>query len=189
MPALCSCSLLTPAGQDLIGRNPAGPISVYWFLKTNGEIGFFEGISMRGIISWFSGRSVSLDTNIVQSVGLLILRVWVGLMMAFGHGWGKLAGFSERVASFADSLGVGSHISLSLAVFAEFFCALLLVLGFFTRGVVIPLIINMSVAAFVIHGDDPFGRKELALLYLAVFAAVFFMGPGRYSIDRFLARK
>jgi putative oxidoreductase len=109
--------------------------------------------------------------------------------MAFGHGLGKLTGFGQRSANFADPLGVGSSFSLSLVVFAEFFCSLALVLGLLTRGAVVPLIITMVVAAFVIHGDDPFGKKELALMFLGSFVTVFIAGPGKYSLDRLLTRK
>jgi putative oxidoreductase len=42
----------------------------------------------------------------------------------------------------------------------------------------------MSVAAFIVHFDDPFKSKELALLYLAGYLIIFVIGPGKYSIDK-----
>jgi len=109
--------------------------------------------------------------------------------MAFGHGWGKLTTFSERASSFSDPLGIGSQLSLSLTVSAEFFCSLALILGLLTRGVVIPLAFTMLMAALVIHSDDPFGKKELALMYLASYTAILIAGPGRYSMDGLLGKK
>jgi len=41
----------------------------------------------------------------------------------------------------------------------------------------------MAVAAFIVHGDDPFGTKEKALLYLAFFIVIALVGPGKFSID------
>jgi putative oxidoreductase len=76
---------------------------------------------------------------------------------------------------------------LGLTVFAEFFCALALALGLLTRAAVIPLIVTMLTAAFVILGDDPFGKKELALLYLVPFVTILIVGPGRFSLDRLLS--
>ena len=44
----------------------------------------------------------------------------------------------------------------------------------------------MGVAAFVVHGSDPLGDKELALLYMVCFAAVAALGGGRWSVDSLL---
>jgi putative oxidoreductase len=144
---------------------------------------------LKKLSGWFFSSQAANESGTGLSIGLLVLRVWVGLIMAFSHGLGKLTNFGQRSANFADPLGVGSPFSLSLVVFAEFFCSLALVLGIFARGAVIPLIITMLVAAFVIHGDDPFRKKELALMFLAPFVTVLITGPGKYSLDRLLTRK
>lgn len=144
---------------------------------------------MKSVIDWLASRKQIASNSVTASVGLLILRVWIGLSMALGHGLAKLTGFSERAAEFADPIGVGSHISLSLTITAEFFCSLALVLGVITRGVLIPLVINMAVAGLVIHSADPFRRKELALIYLAIFVTILFTGPGKYSIDGLFCKK
>ncbi len=117
------------------------------------------------------------------SAGILILRIGVGGMLLFGHGWQKLFGFAEKAGVFPDPLGVGSAVSLGLVVFAEFFCAIALILGFATRLVAFPLVINMLVAAIVIHSDDPWGKKEFALLYAVPFITLLFAGGGKYSLD------
>ena len=123
------------------------------------------------------------------SLGLLIIRVATGLFMALGHGWGKLTGFGDMVGQFPDPLGVGSGVGLAVAVFAEFFCALAVALGFGTRILSIPVAVVMFVAAFAIHGDDPWARQELALLYAIPFFAMMFMGAGRFSIDALICKE
>jgi len=123
-----------------------------------------------------------------KDTAFLIFRVGVSLMM-ITHGWSKIASFSERVESFPDPLGIGVALSLQLTIFAEFFCAILLGLGFMTRLVVIPLIIAMITAAFVIHGSDPFSDRELALMYLLSFIFLFLTGPGLYSVDGRIYKK
>lgn len=127
-------------------------------------------------------------TSTTGSFGLLILRVFAGATMAIAHGWGKLAGFSEKSGGFPDPIGVGSPTALGLAVFAEFFCSLAIILGLFTRAAAIPLLITMLVAAFMIHGDDPFQKKELALFYGAVFLTLIFTGAGKFSVDTKLGK-
>jgi putative oxidoreductase len=49
--------------------------------------------------------------------------------------------------------------------------------------VAIPLAITMIVAAFIVHADDPFGKKELALLYLSGCLTLIFTGAGKFSVD------
>lgn len=144
---------------------------------------------MRGLFYWLVGANTGTDKQPAVSFGLLVLRLGTGLMMAFGHGWGKFSTFGERAAHFADPFGLGPGLSLSLAVFAELFCSIALALGLFTRGVVIPLIITMLTAGLIIHGDDPWQRKELAFLYLVPLLTLFFTGAGSFSIDRVIGRK
>lgn len=125
----------------------------------------------------------------LDAASLLLLRLVFGGAMIYGHGWGKLTTYSERAASFPDPLGVGSATSLALAVFAEAFCSVAIALGLFTRLATIPLIVTMTVAVFEIHADDPFGRKELGLVYLAAYLFLLVRGGGPWSIDALLTRK
>lgn len=126
----------------------------------------------------------------MNDLGLLLLRIFAGGFMAFGHGYGKFVKFfSGEEIKFLDFLGIGMKASFFLAMSAEFFLAIFVILGLFTRTVTIPLIITMAVAAFIAHGDDPFQKKEMALLYLTVFGTLFFTGGGKYSVSAFLANK
>lgn len=83
-----------------------------------------------------------------------------------------------------DPFGIGSAPTLFLAIVAEVLCALLIILGFKTRWNAIPPAITMFVAAFVVHRADPFGTKEMALVYFVVFLSIFLIGPGKYSVDK-----
>jgi putative oxidoreductase len=132
--------------------------------------------------------SESRDT-ILRAWGLLVLRVGIGSFMLFGHGWAKLSQFSEYAPKFADPYGLGATASLVLAIFAEFFCSTAVILGFLTRLATVPLIITMATAAFIIHGGDPFGRQEMALMYLVVFLTLLVTGGGRFSLDSFISRQ
>lgn len=117
-----------------------------------------------------------------SDTGLLILRVCAGAFM-LTHGLPKLLYYGDLSQTFGDPVGLGSQLSLTLIVFAEFFCSILLILGAFTRLAAIPLIIGMIVAAFFAHQPFAFDTSEKALLYLIVFVSLLFMGGGRFSID------
>ena len=124
----------------------------------------------------------------LQDTGLLLLRVGAGGLLALGHGWPKLVGFSAKSATFSDPIGIGSAPTLAFAVFAELLCAALLIPGFHTRLAALPPAITMLVAGLVVHASDPFARKEKAFLYLVMFLGVACAGPGRYSVDHMFRR-
>lgn len=121
--------------------------------------------------------------TIGQDLGLLFIRLMAGGLMLSAHGWGKLANFSVYAAQFPDPIGLGSTVALSMAIFAEVFCACLIVSGFVTRLAAAPLVITMFVAVFIVHGADPFSKKELALMYGTCFFTILLAGPGRFSLD------
>lgn len=119
----------------------------------------------------------------MQDIGKLILRVSLGAMM-LGHGYPKLMKLLEGGdIQWADPIGLGPAISLTLAVFAEFVCSILLIVGYKTKWATIPLIATMAVAVFIVHWDDPWGKKEFALLYAVGFIAIGLIGAGKYSLD------
>jgi putative oxidoreductase len=121
-------------------------------------------------------------------LGKLALRVVFAGGMLLGHGIPKIQSWSERAATFPDPMGVGHEVSLGLVIFAECFAAGLVLIGGLTRLALLPLIINMAVAVFVIHGADAYSVKELAVVYLAAYTALFFVGPGRISVDAALLK-
>jgi putative oxidoreductase len=119
-------------------------------------------------------------------VGLLILRVVFGLALILAHGWPKFANLVSSDPSFADPLGIGPVPSLFLAGVAEAVFAALVVLGVLTRVTVLPVLVTMFVALFVVHGADPFAQQEKAALFGTAFLVLLITGPGRLSVDRVL---
>jgi putative oxidoreductase len=121
----------------------------------------------------------------------LILRLGFGLYMLIGHGYGKLLNLlSGDEIKFFSFLGLSPKISLSLAVFAEFVACIFIIIGYKTRLATLPLIFTMLVAAFMVHGGDPWfmykaegGSKEPAMIYLIGFLSIYLLGSGKYSAD------
>jgi putative oxidoreductase len=120
---------------------------------------------------------------------LLIARVGLTLLM-LTHGLPKLAQFfSDQPIQFGDPIGIGVAASLVLTVFAEVFCSILLLIGFGTRLAVIPLVVTMVVAFFIVHAADPIGVKELSMVYLLFYLVLGVTGSGKYSVDYLISRK
>ncbi len=122
----------------------------------------------------------------LNSIGLLTLRLSIGLFMLVAHGWTKLMGFSELAHTFPDPLGLGSRLSLVAAIAAEAGCSTLLILGLGSRIAAMPLAFTMIIALFVIHEADPWQKKELAAVYLAVYTTLLCTGGGRFSLDHLI---
>lgn len=133
-------------------------------------------------------KSLFTLSFIPQSVdfGLLVLRLWLGLTMLLNHGLAKASGFSEMVKHFPAIIGT-PQISLSLVIFAEVGCSVLLIVGLLSRFASLVAAINMGVAFFVAHkavlAAGP-GSGELAFIYLAGYMTLFLTGPGKLSADK-----
>lgn len=116
------------------------------------------------------------------NAALFVLRLGLGILM-MNHGYDKLIHFGAKHNHFMNFLGIGSTLSYSLVIFAEFFCSLFLILGLFTRLAVIPLIIVMTIALIKVHNGHIFGNGEVTVLYLSGYLAILLVGPGRVSVD------
>ena len=115
------------------------------------------------------------------SLFLLALRVLFGVLL-LSHGIAKVDDFAALSEVFPDPLGLGSRISLTLAIFGELFCSVGFIVGAFYRLALIPMIFTMCVALFV-------AVKELAAIYLSVFVLMYISGPGNYALDRLIAER
>lgn len=121
------------------------------------------------------------------SLGLLVLRLAFSVAL-MTHGFAKFRNFGELSGSFADPLGFGSGVALSLAVFAELFCPVAVALGLLERLAVLPILVTMAFAFFGVHGGS-LAKGETPFLHLAAFAALFVSGPGKYSLDALLGKR
>ena len=127
--------------------------------------------------------------GIAGDIWLLLLRVTLGLLM-INHGWSKFQLLIDGGASqFPDPLGIGHYMSLLFAVITEVLFSIFLMAGFLSRLSSFGLAFTMFVAAFIQHADDPFAKKEMAILYLIIYITLLVKGSGKFSIDHYLSRK
>ena len=129
-------------------------------------------------------RTKSFLYDSYENFGIFILRVSVGSLMLLGHGMPKLMNYYSDYSGFPDPLKIGSEVSFFLTIFAEVVCSMALILGLFTRLAVIPLISLMVIAILIIHIDDPWSKKEFAIMYLLPYITLYFTGSGEYSMDK-----
>ena len=122
------------------------------------------------------------------NLSIFLIRLGFGGFLFLNHGLLKLNRFSELKNSFSDPFHVGHTTSLVLALFAEVFCSLLLVLGLLTRLASFVLVILFLTIIFIIQKHKPLENSELAILYLVASIITLFCGPGKWSLDRLIGK-
>lgn len=136
---------------------------------------------------------------IQKDFGLLLIRVILGVLMAF-YGYEKWSHFETMAASDfwsknVNFLGMTGKIPLMLTIFAELFCSILLILGLFYRFSLAVLMFCMGYIFMVVFplsivslGDNGYEINH-AFLYFILYLALFLTGSGRYSFDhRFFSK-
>lgn len=130
--------------------------------------------------------------DLTASIGILALRVAVGLMMMLAHGIPKLKNYEVLRDKFQapSSLDfLSGPVALFLTIGAEVGAAALLIVGLATRPAAFIFAFTMVIAAFDVHASDPFAKKELALMYLIPAVAILFSGAGSLSLDATLYKE
>src|SRR5438132_4752691 len=136
-----------------------------------------------------------------DSAATATLRVVLGIVF-FAHGAQKLLGwfggpgFSGSMGMFTGYLHIPAPLAF-LAIAAEFFGGLGLILGFLTRIAAFGIAMNMVVAIALVHSSFGFFMNwtgtqkgegfEYHLLVLAITAFLMIRGAGAFSVDRMLA--
>src|SRR5882762_64509 len=138
-----------------------------------------------------------------DSTATAILRVVLGLVF-FAHGAQKMLGwfggygFSGTMGFLTGPMHIPAPLAF-LAICAEFFGGLGLILGFLTRIAAFGVAINMLVAVLMVHmhvaffmnwaGNQKGEGYEYHLLALALAIPIIIRGAGAFSVDRAISSK
>ena len=130
-----------------------------------------------------------------------LLRLVLGVIF-FAHGSQKMLGwfggygFKGTMAFFTQTMHIPAFFAF-LAITAEFFGGIGLILGLLTRVAAFGIACNMLVAIFMVHLPNGFFMNwtsqqkgegfEYHLLALAITAALMIRGAGAFSLDRVIS--
>ena len=136
-----------------------------------------------------------------DDIATAILRLVLGVVF-FAHGaqmtlgWFGGSGFSGTMGFFTGALHIPAPLAF-LAIAAEFFGGVGLILGFLTRIAALGIAAVMVVAIGTVHSGFGFFMNwagtqkgegfEYHLLVLAITAFLMIRGAGAFSIDRAIA--
>ena len=132
-----------------------------------------------------------------------VLRLILGIVF-FPHGaqktlgWFGGNGFPATMGFFEHNMHIPALLAF-LAIAAEFFGSIGLILGFLTRVAAFGITVNMLVAIGTVHaanglfmnwsGQQKGEGFEYHLLVLAITTAIMIRGAGALSLDRLMARR
>jgi putative oxidoreductase len=141
--------------------------------------------------------------NTTNDYGITILRLVLGCVF-FAHGAQKMLGwfggygFSGTMGFFTHQMGIPAPLAF-LAIAAEFFGGLGLIVGFLGRIAAFGILSNMLVAVVMVHGRNGLfmnwaGNQkgegfEYHLLAIAIALVIIIKGSGALSVDRFLTEE
>ena len=142
-------------------------------------------------MSWLKRTLFDDSGYAAANIGHLFLRISVGLMIFYIHGWHKLEGWIAYLRhgtpwKLAEEVA-GMHVPAPLAsavaaTFVQFICPLFVVVGLFTRinATLLSAALGGAILQNLLAGRDP----QLAILYTVVAVTLIFTGGGTFSIDR-----
>lgn len=141
------------------------------------------------LLHWMTGPFDPEHTSKLPDIGLLLLRLWAGGVMAIAHGIPKIERLGGDPIQFADPLGIGPTLSLICTIMTELIGGALLALGLLTRAAAAALVFTFLVVVFIVKIDQGFSKMELGAAFLTMYVVVLFTGPGRYSLDALLLKR
>jgi putative oxidoreductase len=127
--------------------------------------------------------SYSTVDDRAQDLGLLFLRASGALFLLFVHGLPKLLNLKAQLSLIEDPFHLGAPLTLSMAIFAEVLCPLLILTGVLARIACLPILFLLLVALVVVHSDWSVDQGQFGWLLIIIFTSVLIAGPGRLALN------
>ncbi len=141
----------------------------------------------------FSIKKANNFLRLNKYIGILLLRLFIGFRILYGVidnvlSWDKMIEFSK----FLDQNDFPYSLNLAVtSVYAQFFCSILILIGFKIRYASFILIINFLVALIFVHLkiNDTIEGMTPVLAMLFGCLTFLFTGADKTSIDYYNSNK
>lgn len=121
------------------------------------------------------------------SLGLLLLRLFIGLRLIYGVidniiSWARMKEFESFLAQFNFPFPL---LSANVSVYLQAVCSICILTGYLARMASMLMVLNFAVAVLVhVKMGDTIEGMTPALAMLSGCLCLFFTGAGRYAIDK-----
>jgi putative oxidoreductase len=116
----------------------------------------------------------------------MMIRILFALEMIIVHGVKKL---EELPTDVPNPLNIPTDLNYLFAVLGNTLFPTFVLIGFFTRLALLPILSITLTGYFVVHGSDPLMVRDVPFMYSLVGILLLFSGAGKFSIDYWLYKK
>jgi putative oxidoreductase len=118
--------------------------------------------------------------------GMFCFRVLVSMELIVAHGLKKVGVGVQEAEHIPNPLQLPEAFNSGFAVAANLFFPVMVILGFCTRLATLPTLAVTLTGYFVVHGHGTLLEKDIPFMYSLAFLLIAVVGPGKYSIDKYL---
>lgn len=122
-------------------------------------------------------------------LAMLAFRVLISVELMMAHGLKKVGVGVAQAETVPNPLHLPAQLNDLFATSANLFFPVLVIIGFFTRLAVIPVLAVTLTGYFVVHWNDSLLEKDTPFMYSVSFLLIVVLGPGKYSLDHFLNKR
>ena len=131
--------------------------------------------------------NTNLEGKLIHGA-LFVFRIALSLELIVAHGLKKLGVGVAEAEQVPNPLHLPEEFNSLFADAANLVFPVFVVFGLFTRIAVLPILAVTLTGYFILHWNDALLIKDTPFMYSLCYLFLFFVGPGKYSIDQYLRK-
>lgn len=132
--------------------------------------------------------NTNLEGKLIH-IALFVFRIALSLELIIAHGLKKLGVGVAEAEQVPNPLNLPEAFNSLFADAANLVFPVFVIFGLFTRIAVLPILAVTLTGYFILHWNDALLIKDTPFMYSLCYLFLFFVGPGKYSIDNYLRKK